>query len=154
MNFEHLMLKQLDEQLQDWTKIKTRQPPKKGWINLIRSALGLSSYQLAKKMGVNQSRVIQIETAENNRAITIKTLEKAAEAMNCKLIYGLVPNLSLQNILEEQARKIAKQQLARVSHSMGLEDQSISTDKQQQQYNELVKELLDSRPKKLWSNDE
>lgn len=153
MKFERLMLEQLDEQLKDWDDLKKRPAPKKGWVNLIRSALGLSSYQLAKRIGVNQSRVIQIEEAEHNQAVTIKTLEKAAEAMGCKLVYGLVPNTSLQNILEQQAKKLAKQRLNRVSHSMGLEAQSIDANKQQQQFNELVRELLEGRPKKLWSED-
>ena len=105
-------------------------------------------------MGVYQSRVIQIEEAERNKAVTLKTLEKAAEAMGCKLVYGLVPKTSLQDVLEQQAKKLAKKRLARVSHSMELEAQGINAEKQQKLLNQLVKELLEGKSKNLWSEEE
>lgn len=101
MKFKRLMLTQLDEQLKSWHVVKQQPAPKKGWINLIRTALGISSRQLAKRMMVNQSRIIQIEIAEQNKSITLKTLTKAAEAMDCKLVYAFVPQTTLTNILEK-----------------------------------------------------
>lgn len=150
MKFERLMLTQLDEQLKSWDAVKQQPKPQKGWVNLIRTALGLSSRQLAKRMAVNQARIIQIESAEQNESTTLKTLTKAAEAMGCKLVYALIPHTTLADVLEEQAKKIAKQRLDRVSHSMGLEAQKVAADKEQEQLEELVKELLENPPKKLW----
>lgn len=153
MKFDRLMLKQLDEQLKSWNIIKQQPKPRKGWINLIRTALGLSSRQLAKRMAVNQARIMQIESAEPHESITLKTLTKAAEAMGCKVVYSLVPNTTLSDVLKQQARKVAKQRLERVSHSMGLEAQKIPAHKEQEQFEELVKELLENPPKKLWSEE-
>ena len=153
MKFDHLMLEQLDEQLRGWDKLKSRPAPRKGWINLIRSALGLNTRQLAEKLGVNQSRVVTIEQAERNTSITLRTLEKTARAMGCRLVYGLVHETSLHTILEQQAQKVAKNRLSRVSHSMGLEAQDVEVKKQKQQLAELIQELLEDSPKKLWRDD-
>ena len=153
MKFNRLMLEQLDEQLRDWDVLKNRPIPKKGWVNMIRLALGLSTYQLAKRMNVYQSRVVQIEEAERKKAVTLKTLEKAAEAMGCKLVYGLIPCTTLHDILERQAKKVAKRILSRVTHTMELEEQGIDAKKMQQQFEDLIKELLEGNPKKLWSED-
>ncbi len=151
MKFERLMLTQLDEELKSWAAIKQQPKPQKGWVNLIRTALGLSSRQLAKRMGVNQARIIQIESAKQNESTTLKTLTKTAAAMGCKLVYALVPYTTLADVLEKQARKIAKQRLDRVSHSTGLEAQKVAANKEQKQFEELVKELLENSPKNLWT---
>ena len=151
MKFKRLMLAQLDEQLEKWNIVKRQLKPKKGWVNLIRTAIGMSSRQLAKRMKVNQSRIMQIESAEQTESVTLKTLTKTAEAMGCKLVYALIPNTTLSDILEKQARKVARQRLDRVSHSMGLEAQKVVSDKEQEQFEELVKELLESPSKKLWT---
>jgi len=98
MQFTQLMLDQLDEQLKMWDIIKKQQIPKRGWINLIRTSLGLSTRKLAKRMGVNQPRVVKIESAELNETVTLKTLKKAAEAMGCKLVYGIIPQETLHNV--------------------------------------------------------
>lgn len=43
--------------------------------------------------------------------------------MDCKLVYALVPNSSLEAAVEAQARKIATRELQRVTHTMRLEAQ-------------------------------
>ena len=150
MKFTKIILNQLDEQLSTWQSSKQQPVPKKGWVNLIRSALGLSGYQLAKRMGVSQPRITQIEAGEVNDSITLKALHKAADAMDCQLVYAIVPKKNLKEILETQARKVAKKRLERVSHSMGLEAQGITKQKQKEQYESLVKELMEGSRRKLW----
>lgn len=150
MEFQKLALKQLDEQLKVWQKVKKQPKPKKGWINLLRKTLGLSSYQLATFMHVSQPRVVQIEKTEFDHTITLQTLEKVANAMGCKLVYGIVPKNSLQNILEEQGKKIVKARIKSVSHSMEIETQGITKKKQQLQSKQLLQQLLQGSPKKLW----
>jgi predicted DNA-binding mobile mystery protein A len=50
-------------------------------------------------------------------------LRRAAEALDCTLVYALVPNSSLEAVIEARARKIATRELHRVSHTMRLEAQ-------------------------------
>ena len=56
--------------------------PPRGWAKAIREALGMTTRQLAKRMGAAPSRVSAIEKAEMTGAITLKTLRETAEAMD------------------------------------------------------------------------
>jgi predicted DNA-binding mobile mystery protein A len=47
-----------------------------------------------------------------------------AEALDCRLVYALVPNSPLESAVVERVRKIAMHDLGRVAHSMALEAQS------------------------------
>lgn len=151
MNKNKLLLKQVSEKLKPWGGLVQALRPTKGWIHTIRQALGMTTTQLAKRLGINQSRVVQIEQAEANDAITLRTLRAAAEALNCQLVYAIVPSDSLEKILEDQAKQIAQKYLDQVSHSMLLEQQSLTPEQQKEQLNELVQELLQAKASKLWN---
>lgn len=43
-------------------------------------------------MGIAQQSVSKFEKNELDEAITIKSLHKAAEAMDCKFVYAIIPN--------------------------------------------------------------
>lgn len=152
MEYDKLKLKQMDSQFNEWRKIEA-QKPARGWINLIRKVLGISSYNLAKMVGVNQARVIQVEKSEQAGTLKLKTLEKFAKALDCRLVYSLVPNNSLENIVKRQAKKIARKRISRVAHSMSLEAQGLDEETIEQQVEELTKELLNGSLKKLWSEN-
>ena len=64
--------------------------PAQGWIRAIRTALGMSTKEMAQRMGVTQSRVSQLEHAEADDSIHLGTLRRAAEALGCELHYVFV----------------------------------------------------------------
>ncbi len=64
-----------------------------------------------------------LEASEENGTIQLKTLRRAAEALDCTLVYALVPNDSLEGAVRARARKIALRDLGRVAHTMKLEAQ-------------------------------
>ena len=82
--------------------------PSEGWIRLLRSAIGMSPAQLALRMGITPRRVRQLEQAEIQGRIVLSTLDRAAEAMHCRLFYVLVPELPLNEIVRRQARLVAE----------------------------------------------
>ena len=86
--------------------------PPRGWIKAIREALGMTTKQLAQRLGVVQSRVVAIEKAETSGSITLDSLERAAQALDCRLVYMLVPRRPLQNLVEQRAKALAKNRLA------------------------------------------
>lgn len=100
-------------------------PPVRGWIKAIREGLGMSSAQLAKRMGMKQPSVVAIEQSEIKGTIQLSTLRKVAEALNCSVVYALVPNEQLETIVRDQARKVARRRLKTVEHSMALENQAV-----------------------------
>src|ERR1700685_1484374 len=81
-------------------------PPVRGWIKAIREALGMSSVQLAKRLGMKQPSLTEIEQSELQGTLQLTTLRRVAAAMDCTLVYALVPNKSLETTVREQARKV------------------------------------------------
>ena len=124
--------------------------PPRGWIKAIREALGMSTTQLAERTGMSQSRIPRIEKGEVNGTLTMKTLQHMAEAMNCRLVYALVPNEPLDTILRDRAKAIADQQLARTHQTMKLENQALTARDLKAERERLVSELLRGDPRRLW----
>lgn len=113
----------LDERLAGLKPEDRLRAPPKGWIRAIRDALGMTGVQLAARMGVRPQTVEALEKSEASGSVQLNSLRRAAEAMNCTLVYALVPNSSLEDAVKTRARKIAMRDLARVAHSMKLEAQ-------------------------------
>ena len=99
-----------------------RAPPK-GWVRAVRDALGMSGVQFARRLGVRPQTVGAIEKSEASGTIQLDTLRRAAEALDCVLVYALVPNSSLEDAVDQRARSIALRELQRVAHTMKLEAQ-------------------------------
>lgn len=123
--------------------------PSDGWIRAVRKSLGMSIRQLATRMGVSQQAVSRLETKELNETVSIKTLRKAAEALDCHLVYALIPNDGgLQGILRKQAIIKARDLASAVDHSMRLEAQGVGN--LQQKIKETADELVKNPNSKLW----
>ncbi|MBY0110348.1 MAG: mobile mystery protein A [Candidatus Babeliaceae bacterium] len=152
--FKKLMREQVQESLNNFLILAQKPVPIKGWIRTIRDALGMSSYVLADRLGCARANVTLMEQRERQGTISLETLEQVARALDCKLVYCLVPIESLDRILEKQARLIAKKRVRAINHSMKLEQQGLNQKQLQQQEEDLVQELLQGDPKNLWSNDE
>jgi len=121
------------------------------WVRYMRNALGMTSKQLASRMGVAVSSLNQLERQEIDDKASLQSLKKAANAMECDLIYAFVPRRPLQEIVDDQAYKRAKQ-IVKSSHlHMEYEDQAVSKADLKEQVDELIETLKKS--KKLW-NDE
>ncbi len=127
--------------------------PRGGWIRAIRDALGMSSRQLAKRMGVVQSRIVALEKAEATDATTLKSLRQAAEALNCKLVYALVPNAPLDEIVRERAAAKALDQFATVAQGMMLENQSLTVTQTNEELKRLTAEILNEPLRYLWEDE-
>lgn len=151
MKNQALALKQLDKQFSEVQKLKNVKRPLTGWIRTIRKALGMTTQQLATRAGVHRMRVVQLEKAELEDAVTLRSLRAIAKEMECELVYAFVPHTSLQTILEEQAKKTARAHLQHVTHSMVLENQAVYEVQTKEQENELTKKLLEGNLKHIWN---
>jgi predicted DNA-binding mobile mystery protein A len=123
-HFRQLRSNQLDRALSPFRSAKIPRPPK-GWIRAIREALGVSSGELAGRMGTNRSLVVQQEKAEADDRITLKSLRTFANALDCDLVYAFVPRAgNLQELVDTRARAAAKTNVLGVEHTMALENQA------------------------------
>jgi predicted DNA-binding mobile mystery protein A len=154
MKNQWLTIHQLDRQLKEWQVIRNKYgKPRAGWVKTIRVALSMSAEQLATRLGLTRGRITQLENAETQNAVTLRTLEEAANALGCELIYAIVPkgNSTLEGILKTRAEQIAKERVAQVAHTMSLEEQSVDANNLEIQENELTETLMRHLNKKLWS---
>lgn len=141
--------KRLDERLVPLNdERKHLHVPPKGWIRAIRDALGMSGVQLGKRLKVSPQTVEAMEKSEAAGTIQLNTLKRAAEAMDCTLVYALVPRTSLENTVKNRARQIATAALARVSHTMKLEDQDTGDQKPEALIEDYIRHIKD---RDLWN---
>jgi predicted DNA-binding mobile mystery protein A len=129
--------------------LKTQRPPK-GWLRAIRDALGMTTKQFGKRLGVSQPRIVELEQSEVSGGVTLNTLQRAAEALGCRFVYALVPEKPLAETVRERAELVARQRQAAVEHTMRLEDQSV---KGKAASNDLHRQFIEDllrRPARLW----
>jgi predicted DNA-binding mobile mystery protein A len=115
----------LDEKYATGTVGAVRVRPRSGWIKAVRTALGMSQDTLAKRLGVTRAAVTHLESAERDGAITLSKLSEVAAALNCTLVYALVPDSSLEEVVRQQAARVVDRQLGYVNATMTLEDQAV-----------------------------
>ena len=124
--FRSLRLKQLDRSLEPYKAAGKIPRPSKGWIRTIRQALGVSSGELARRLGTSRQLPLQLEKGEAEDRITLKSLRAAANALDCDLVYAIVPRAgSMEELIENRARVEAKKRVLGVEHSMALENQAV-----------------------------
>ncbi|QGN55655.1 helix-turn-helix domain-containing protein [Novosphingobium sp. Gsoil 351] len=73
--------------------------PQRGWLRAMREALGMTTRQLAQRMDKVQSAVVDMEKSEARDSISLASLRQAAEAMNCELVYAIVPRGPIDEML-------------------------------------------------------
>ena len=139
----------LDARLATIKPIDRFASPPKGWIRAIRDAIGMTGAQLGRRLGVTAQGVVSLERSEANGKVQLDTLRRAGEAMDCVLVYALVPKTSLTEMVDRRAGELAARALQRVSHSMALEDQQVDLDleKRVQTYIETA-----LRDRNLWQS--
>ncbi len=145
--------KHLDQRLTALREADIAARPHRGWIRAIRDALGITSTQLARRLSVSQPRIVKLEKAEVNGSISLASLKAAAEALNCTLVYALVPNESLDDMLKHRAEKIAENQIKWTNHTMKLENQALSKNDLDVQRKRLVEKLIEGNLHRLWDEE-
>jgi predicted DNA-binding mobile mystery protein A len=99
-------------------------------------------------MGITQPSVQRLELSEAEGTIQLSSLRRAAEALDCEVVYALVPRKTLRETYDAAARAVARRELGRVGHSMALEDQAVGDDEDEERLRRFIAEELD--PRELW----
>jgi predicted DNA-binding mobile mystery protein A len=143
-------IRHLDQRFEHFRSLSGFSRPPKGWLRAIRDALGMTTAQFGRRIGVSQPRAVAIEKAEISGAITLHSLERAAEALGCRLVYALVPERPLSEIVQTRAESLARQTLSAVDQTMMLEDQAVHQKAvRKEMWDKLIMELLQN-PARLW----
>lgn len=121
--------------------------PIRGWIHAVRVGLGLSSAQLAKRLGIKQPSVVALEQSEAKGTMELATLRRVAAALDCTLVYALVPNKPLESIVRDKARGLMRRRLEPIEQSMLLENQKVDVNDFEERVDEFVREM---NPRLVW----
>ena len=144
--------KALDKKLSVLPPLEKMQRPHKGWIKAVREALGMTSKQLAARLGVSQPRITALEKSEIDETVTLASLRRAAEALDCALVYSFVPKKSLQNTVKDRARLVAGQLIGKVDHTMSLEAQNLDKLALDEEVEDLAMQVIREKQRLLWGD--
>lgn len=101
INFLSRLERWVDFNKAAWPEIRSQ----KYWLRTMRKAMGIKGYELAQRMAVSAARVSVLENDEEQGAVTLKMMQKAAQALDCEFVYMLVPRKSLSNTVDITSRK-------------------------------------------------
>ena len=148
---KQLAIEQLDRKFRTIRSMRTLAPPDGGWVHSVRLAIGMSLRQLGERLGITAPSVRELEKREEAGAVTLRTLNDVAEALDMRLVYAFVPKGgSLEDMVERQAERVARSIVLRTATSMELEDQAISSRRVKNAIEEKKQELLITMPRQLW----
>jgi len=123
--YRRLRLQQLSRSQSVFQAARPEMRPQHGWLRAIREALGMSVAQVAQRMDITRGRILEFEKAEADDRITLGSLRRVAEAMDCQLVYAIVPKSgTITELAEQRAREEASKRVLSVEHSMALENQA------------------------------
>ncbi len=109
----------------------------------------MSTFDLARRIGLSDSRVKQLEQAEAAGSIRLSQLRRLAGALNCELHYVILPRESLEKMVRRQARLKAAEQMANTrAPDCPAEDSTLVVEAMSEEFEALVHELIDRRG--LW----
>lgn len=126
--------------------------PKEGWIRTLRKSLGMSGPQLAIRLDISKSQASQMERMEMEDRITLKQLRRVAEALDCDLVYALVPRQPVDVMVRARAELKAERLVSKTDVQMKLETQQLSKQKLQEQIKLEADRLVRDMPRDLWED--
>lgn len=139
----------LESSLDSFQPLRGIPPPVSGWIRTIRKALGMNGRQLAGRMQVSPARITALEQDELAGAVTLRTMSRAAAALDCDFVYGFLPRASLEATVRKQAEEVASRQVAEIASSR-MQQQQLTVREMEELLAAKVEELVNTLPKSLW----
>jgi predicted DNA-binding mobile mystery protein A len=118
----------LDRKLQEANLGPIKARPHAGWIQAAREALGMSQTTLARRLGISRGSASQLEHAELHGGITISKLSEVAAALNCTLVYAIVPDDTFEQTVLDRARAVVAEDFRYAARTMELEAQGVSSE--------------------------
>ena len=95
----------LDLETRHYQAARRVQRPLRGWLRKVRKTMGYMAADVASDLEVSPSMVFQLERSEWKETITLKRLKEMAWAMECELVYCIVPR---EGKFEDQLMVFAK----------------------------------------------
>ena len=101
---------ELERQLRPYRRARKDSRPPEGWLRAMRLASGIPAERIADAMDFSIKMVFQTERSEQRRTISLHQLGRMARALECDLVYGLVP---WERSLEDRAMELVEREVWR-----------------------------------------
>ena len=104
MSVQKLARRKLDVEMRPFRQAGLDKHPTAGILRAVRKALRIRSHEIAEKMGHARSVVFAIENREMKGTLTLRAMDRMADAMDCKVVYSVVPKggRTLEELYEER----------------------------------------------------
>lgn len=120
-------------------------------ILLTRVRLGMTQAQLAKRCGLTQSHIANIENGKVD--VQLSTLRRIFAALDCRLVLAPQPLGDLDELIRRQARAAALKRVKRVRGTMAMEAQRPDEGMLEDLIKAETEKLLQSRSSEIWETD-
>ena len=102
-----LARKRLDVEMRRYRRAGMDKNPTNALLRAVRRVLRVPVAEIAEKMGVCKSVVLDLEAREVKNTVTLRSMSRMAQAMGCKVVYGIVPEggKKLEDLVEERLWK-------------------------------------------------
>lgn len=137
------ILKQIDRRIEAIRSSKDKTHVREGWIKYMRQALGLTMQELAQRVGLPASNIAQAEKREVEGKITLDLLNRMAHAMDCEVVYSIVPKTDIHTFIRTKALEKARAVLTDADLHMALEDQKV-TGARDERIERLAQKFIDA----------
>lgn len=134
------------------TRAEGLRTPNEGWLRTVRKALHMTGAQLARRCGVSRALISKTELAELEGTVTLRNLSKLAESIDCKLVYAIVPNTSIDEIISAQSKRKAAELVGEASIHMSLESQTLGKSQLEDEIERVARQLVTTKSRQLWSD--
>ncbi len=102
----------------------------------------MSQEALAARLGVTRGAVHKLEHAEPAGGVTLAKLAEVAAAMDCTLVYALVPRTTLDATVRAQARRVAAASVGYAGRTMALEAQDVDEEHRREAEERFAEDLI------------
>jgi len=150
----HLVRRQLEETLARFEPVFDLALPPKGWIRAIRGSLGMSGRQLAGRLGLSKQSVARMERDEIKGALSLKTLRRVAEGLDCVLVYGIVPRTSLEKLVYDRARTIVSGHLDNTNQTIHPGNNDLDPAGNEEIIWGMIEDLVQRMPSDFWDTSQ
>jgi predicted DNA-binding mobile mystery protein A len=148
---QQLIIEQMDKKLTVFKSVENVIIPSKGWLNAVRVSLKMTLQQLGNRLNITAQSANDLEMREALGTISLNRLREAADALDMKFVYGIIPkDGSIELMIEKRAKELAQKIVLRTSNSMKLEDQENSGERIEKAIQEKTEEIKEELPKYLW----
>lgn len=111
----------------------------------------MSTRQLGLMAKISQPGIAKLERAERDGGISLRRLRQIAVVLDCHVVYALVPQRPLEQMVRERAERLARERLEISPHPPHLAAPTAAAETHEERVGRLADEILHGSWRKLWN---